>query len=298
MTTNCSLKNLSLFIVIILLFLPTLSFATDYSPQTMLNFLGTKHTPTVSLLPEYFTVTDDFKTITASPAGSVLQVEGTAYVYHQGETTAYTLTENLPLFTGDTLITDDASSLSLQMIDNSTLVLASQTKLTINKVEDRSKFGDIILHFFFGRIRALVEKFSGDYTIMTQNVFVGIRGTDFALAVAPAPQNGPHPHHNIYPEYLTAVLTGGKQSTVELTGGFGPSTLIKPYSMAAARTGEQAGKAVYVGSVATALLNNIAPLPKQSNNPQPPPNQQSQGDGPCWPFPGKQGTLSFFMICD
>ncbi|MDU9048728.1 MAG: FecR family protein [Candidatus Electrothrix sp. Rat3] len=301
--TKSTKKPLFLKAIILgmIFFLPTASPATDYSPITLLQFLETEHTPRFSLLPNAFTLADNFKpTTTSSYAGSVVQVQGTAYVYHQGETTVYKLKRNLPVFTGDTLVTDKESSLSLQMIDESTLLLAAQTKLTINKTLAGVKVRNTVLQFFFGRIRALVKKLSGDYTIRTPNVFVGVRGTDFAMAVAPAPLNQLHTRKkHTQAGLLTAVLTGGKQSTVELVSTFtsAPPIQVKPFSVAGVRTGGPREEAVYVGPAAVSLLQKIAPFPEALPDI---PKKYAPPVGPCWPFPVKPKgiRLKFFRVCE
>ena len=300
MPTNSSLI-LKAIIAGMIFLVPTTGSAIDYSPDTLLQFLGTEHTPTFPLLPDSFTMADNFKpTTTFSYAGAVVQLQGTAYVYHQGKTTVYKLKRNLPVFTGDTLVTDKESRLTLQMIDESTLVLAAQTKLTIDRTLANVKVRDTVLQFFFGRIRALVKKLSGDYIIRTPNVFVGVRGTDFAVAVAPAPLTKRHAQEKQPPAgILTAVLTGGKQSTVELTDiSGGPSITVKPFSVAGVHTGSQAEEAVYVGSAAIPLLRRITPLPDALPGL---PKKPASASAPCWPFPGeaiRANRLNFFDICD
>ena len=169
------------------------------------------------------------------------------------------------------------------MIDESTLVLAAQTKLTIDRTLANVKVRDTVLQFFFGRIRALVKKLSGDYIIRTPNVFVGVRGTDFAVAVAPAPLTKRHAQEKQPPAgILTAVLTGGKQSTVELTDiSGGPSITVKPFSVAGVHTGSQAEEAVYVGSAAVPLLRRITPLPDALPGL---PKKPASASAPCCPF--------------
>ncbi len=287
------IKN-SLFFKAIILgmisLLPTASSATDYSPITLLQFLETEHSPRFSLLPDSFTLADNFKRIsTSSYAGAVVHVQGTAYVYHSGERIIYKLKRNLPVFTGDTLVTDKESSLTLQMIDDSTLVLAAQTKLTIDKTLVRVKLRDTLLRLFFGKIRALVEKLSGDYIIRTPNVFIGVRGTDFAVAVAPAPLTKRHAQEKQPPAgILTAVLTGGKQSTVELTGTFGPPIKVKPSSVAGVHTGDQVAGPMYVGPATIPLLQKIASLSAK---------KPLSASAPCWPFPSKINRLKYFKMC-
>ncbi|MCI5220345.1 MAG: hypothetical protein D3914_14420 [Candidatus Electrothrix sp. LOE2] len=246
-----------------MLLLPTSGSAVDSS--TLLQFLGTEHTPVLPLLPAALPVADSFKPSTTSYAGTVSQVQGTAYVYHQDGTTAYKLKNDLPLFNGDTLVTEEKSGVTVQMTDETALNLAGHTKLTIDKSLPRIKVRDTVVQLFFGRVRALVKKIAGEYILRTPTAIICVRGTDFAAAVAPAPDNrlpGRKEKKIMSSGLLTAVLTGGDQSSVEFAGFFGPSITVKPLSVAAIRTGEQAGQAVYVGPAAVSLLRKIGPPPE------------------------------------
>jgi hypothetical protein len=246
-----------------MLLLPTSGSAVDSS--TLLQFLGTEHTPVLPLLPAALPVADSFKPSTTSYAGTVSQVQGTAYVYHQDGTTAYKLKNDLPLFNGDTLVTEEKSGVTVQMTDETTLNLAGHTKLTIDKSLPRIKVRDTVVQLFFGRVRALVKKIAGEYILRTPTAIICVRGTDFAAAVAPAPDNrlpGRKEKEIMSSGLLTAVLTGGDQSSVEFAGFFGPSITVKPLSVAAIRSGEQAGQAVYVGPAAVSLLRKIGTPPE------------------------------------
>ncbi|MCI5160204.1 MAG: hypothetical protein D3906_17645, partial [Candidatus Electrothrix sp. AUS1_2] len=225
---------------------------------------------------------------------------GTACVYHQGKPIVYKLEENLPVFTGDTLLTGEKSGLTLKMPDDSILVLAAQTKLTIDRAMLRMNVRDTVLQLFFGRIRALVKKLSGKYTVWTPTVFLGVRGTDFAMAAAPAPFDRSDDEllkKKRPAEFLTAVLTGGDQSTIELKGRSGPPIIMKPLSVAGVQGESRAGEAVYVGSAAQDLLRRIAPLPDV--RPDFPP-MTVPSHRPCLPFSEKirPDRLKFFRVCE
>ena len=273
--------------------LSTPGLALDSS--SLLEFLGAEYTPLFSLLPPELTVEDSFELGTTLSAGTVRQVLGEAYVYHQDAAVAYRLKENLPLFNGDTLVTGEKSRLIVEMNDGSLLTLTAETKLTIDRSLPMIKVRDTVLQLFFGRIRSLVKKLAGEYSIKTPTGSVGVRGTDFAMAVAPIPANkGAIRMKNMPTGLLTAVLTGGGQSTVELAGQFGPSVLVRPLSVAGVRTGGQAEQAVHVGPAAEALLQRIAPLPE----PQPVQAKTPSSTRPCWPFSFKPvKELKIFRIC-
>lgn len=283
----------AIMLMVVLFF--TSSFALESS--SLLEFLGSEHPPFLALLPPTLAIEESFRPSSNPFAGTVDKVEGVAYVYHQDDTIAYTLKENLPLFNGDTLVTGEKSRLTLQMADESSLILTAETKLTIDRSLPRMMVRDTVLQLFFGRIRSLVKKLAGEYTIRTPTGSVGVRGTDFMVAVAPTPASArPVWMKHVPATLLTAVLTGGRQSTVELAGQYGPSVQVTPLSVAGVRTGGQAEPAVHVGPAAVALLQRVAPLPEDQSVQT---STSSSGTGPCWPFSFKPlNELKFFRICE
>ncbi|MCI5159963.1 MAG: hypothetical protein D3906_16365, partial [Candidatus Electrothrix sp. AUS1_2] len=199
--------------------------------------------------------------------------------------------------------TGEESRLTVQMADESLLTLTAETKLTVDRSLPQVKIRDTVLQLFFGRVRSLVKKLAGEYTVKTPTVTVGVRGTDFALAVAPAPANkGPGWLKNMPPGLLTAVLTGGGESTVELTGYFGSSVTVRPLSVVGVRTGGLVEEGAYVGPAAEALLQRIAPLPATRSaqvNTFQPSLKPPAATAPCWPLSFKPAKeLQFFRICE
>ncbi len=301
--TSLTIKAITFGMII---FFSTTSFALANGTSTLLQFLDTEYTPVFPLLPRSLSIAGSFKPSTTSFAGTVAQLQGTAYVYHKNGTEAYSLKIDLPIFSGDTLITGKDSQVTFNMSDDSTLILTAQSKLVIEKSLPMKKVRDTALHLFFGRVRSLVKKMTGKYIIKTPTGNIGVRGTDFAVAVAPAPKNRLSGWKKKAPTgLLTAVLTGGNQSTVELAGLFGPSIIVKPFSAAGVRSGSRAEQVVYVGPAAVPLLQKIAPIsqtgfsPGRSTLPNLP-KKSAPVVAPCWPFPGT-GTgkgLKYFRVCD
>ena len=252
----------------VLLFAAT-GFAADSG--SLLRFLGKEYTPVISLLPTSLPLADTFKPSTQPFAGTVASLSGNAYVFHKNGDMVYTVKEDHPVFNGDTVVTGEKSRVTLQMSDDTMLTLTARTKLTIDKYLPRMKIRDTAIQLFFGRIRALVKKVAGEYTIRTPTGSIGVRGTDFAVAVAPAPPDNPQGEKkNIPTGMLTVVLTGDNQSEVEFAGNLGPSVMIKQLSVSGARTGGKAEEPVYVGTAALTLLNNIAAEPGAASTPKRP----------------------------
>ncbi|MCI5158379.1 MAG: hypothetical protein D3906_08035, partial [Candidatus Electrothrix sp. AUS1_2] len=61
-------------VIILILLLPSAGSATDNSSGVLLRFLETEHTPRIPLLPDSFSIADDFEPGVTSPAGFVLRV--------------------------------------------------------------------------------------------------------------------------------------------------------------------------------------------------------------------------------
>ncbi|MCI5192197.1 MAG: hypothetical protein D3915_03585 [Candidatus Electrothrix sp. AU1_5] len=224
--------------------------------DTLIKFLKAEHTPSRPLLPESFIIKDKFRPSTQSFAGTIMHLQGTAYVYHQNEQVAYSIQQDHPVFSGDTLVTTEKSKATLQLADDSVLFLTAHTKLLIDRFLPRVNVRDTAMYLFFGKIRSTVQRDIGEYTIKTPTACLKVRGTDFIVAVAPASPKKPT-------KLLTAVLTGSGQSNVDFAGFVGPSITLKPFSVAGIGSGSQAEKAVSVQSMASFLLDKIVPQEEQ-----------------------------------
>lgn len=276
MKLNARLSVNLLTIAFVLFFLPLTSFAA-YDDKQLLEFLQTEATPSAPLLPVDITVNNGFEPGVGEPIGEAQLIQGTVLVIHQGAKIAYTLKKDLKVFTGDILITKKKSRVELLMNDKSLLSLASQSKLIIDEsiYDAKIDYRDTDLQLLFGRVRSIVTKVGDcpNYTIKTPTGIAGVRGTDFAVAVGPAPVkdkttftrflnliNPVRNAHAILPVgLLTAVLTGA-ESTVVLTGRVGATTVVGPNSVAAALTGSPASAAMFVGEIAAgATLEVVGP---------------------------------------
>jgi hypothetical protein len=282
-------------IIAVIIIFPVTAHSFERASDPLVNFLKKEHKPLVSLLPEHITLTGKFRPSTQPFAGTVVNVQGTGYVYHKNEDTAYVIAKDHPIFSGDTLITDENSRVTLHLADDSTAILTAQSKLLIKKSLPRVKIRDTALHLFFGKVRSLVKKITGEYSIKTPTASLGVRGTDFIVAVGPASSlNDAQGWKKKRANLLTAVLTGGKQSTVELAGLYGPPIQVKPFSAAAVATGERAQQVVPVGFIAPFLLQKIAPYGEETLQ------EEKKSHGPCWTFSvnsGGVGKKEYFEVC-
>jgi len=232
--------------------------------------------PKEPLIPENIKISPDFRPGKGPAIGTVQKIQGTAYVIHLNERTAYTLKSNFLLYQNDTLITDERSRINAIMNDRSVLALAPEAKLVLTKAEydpDRES-RSTVMNLLWGSVRFIVQKVKGrpNYTVRTPTAVAGVRGTDFAVSVtsesegmsalerffaALSPVRVAHAQAGA--GLFTTVLTG-PGSTVGLTGAVGPTTVVLPNSVAGAAAGAAATPSAFVGAAAAgAALGNIGP---------------------------------------
>ncbi|WP_417911621.1 FecR family protein [Candidatus Electronema sp. TJ] len=190
--------------------------------------------------------------------GKVQSVQGAALIIYEGGTESFRLDQSLPapVFSGDTLITEKDSRVTLLMQDNSLLTLSPQSKLVLDKAIFKPESGkrDTRLQLLLGRLRAVVSKVTGEdnaFIIQTPTAAAGVRGTDFAVAVAPSPRQPS--------SLLTVLITGGGASAVELRAAAGGSVLVGPLSAAGVLADAPALPPVALGQTARRVLSGIAP---------------------------------------
>lgn len=191
--------------------------------------------------------------------GKVQSVLGTALIIYEGGAESFRLDQSLPapVFSGDTLITEKDSRVTLLMQDNSLLTLSPQSKLVLDKAIFKPESGkrDTRLQLLLGRLRAVVSKVTGEdnaFIIQTPTAAAGVRGTDFAVAVAPSPRQPS--------SLLTVLITGGGASAVELSAAAGGSVLVGPLSAAGVLADAPAVPSVVtLGQTARRVLSGIAP---------------------------------------
>ena len=210
--------------------------------------------------------------------GRAQQVMGTVYVIHEGEKTAYLMSKDKPLFAGDTLITRKQSRINALMQDKSMIALAPMTRMGISKSrysaakDSRSTVMDLV----WGSARFIVKRLTGDseFKVHTPTAVCGVRGTDFAVSITPAPEAekagflkklfsllDPVREAHAFPPgaLLTTALTGSA-SSVSFSGMVGTSVVIGPTSIAGALGGAAAGGLSFIGPVAAmGVLNAVGP---------------------------------------
>ena len=212
------------------------------------------------------------------PIGRVREARGEVFVVHHGQTAAYRLKKDFPVFTNDTLVTGERSRVSVGLNDRSVFGLAPRSKLVINKsvYNPEKRKRSSMLSLLFGRARFIVAKLMGqkaaDYRVKTPTAVCGVRGSDFALAVTPIQETASSGHSllshlqmvgtahaQIAPGGLISTVVTGSNTTLTFQGLTGPIQIVAPNSLSAATFGSAAITVTGVSpAMATSILNGIA----------------------------------------
>jgi hypothetical protein len=252
-----------LFCSLLLIFSPaagwTAAAAARLSEQELLDFFSKEAAWPAPEPSSAARVSDDpRRDERGAEVGRVQSLQGTVLIIHEGGADSIRLDKNMPVpvFSGDTLVTEKNSRITLLMQDKSLLTLAAQSKLVLDKAVFRPEDGrrDTRLQLLLGRLRAVVSKMTGEdnvFIIQTPTAAAGVRGTDFAVAVAPSPRQPA--------ALLTVLVTGGGASAVELKAAAGGSVLVGPLSIGGVLADAQVFSPVVLGQAARTVLSGLAP---------------------------------------
>ena len=164
------------------------------------------------------------------------------------------------------------------MDDKSVLAMAPNAKLVIARLEYKPKENtrSTVMGLLWGSARFIVKKLSGkpSYQVRTETAVCGVRGTDFAVSIAPVKEskkrsaldqflawlNPVREAHAVIPGVLITTALTGPGSTVGLTGAIGGTTVVGPASVAGTFSGMAAGGATFVGAgTAAGVLGSVGP---------------------------------------
>jgi hypothetical protein len=239
----------------------------DNGEKLLKNFKIVK--PAESLLPSDIAIKPGFAEGAGKPIGTIQKIRGEAYVIHKNDKAAFRLKNNFPLFTEDTMITSDESSIDAVMNDRSLVTLASYSKITLTEsvYDPKKETRSSLINVLFGQVRFIVVKITGspNFRVKTPTAVCGVRGTDFCISVIPASveTSGLEIVSKAYafePASLITTVITGTGSTVEFAGVIGPTTIVGPTSVASAGAGAAATGASFVGSVAAgSVMNAVGP---------------------------------------
>ncbi len=214
--------------------------------------------PAKDLLPDGVKAAKEFQAGKGDAIGKVKAVAGTGLVIHKNGTEAYPLKKGVDLYMGDTIITGGGSNVQAALNDKSTISIAGFTKLVIDKstYDPKTSKRDSILSLIFGKARFLVSKVAEgkeDYFVKSPTAIVGVRGSDFAVSVAPSDKVAgvgakwwqwlsslfqAKPAFAAATESpLTTTVATGKETTVSFTGDVGPTQVVGPNMISKAVAG-------------------------------------------------------------
>jgi len=132
-------------------------------------------------------IIDKYKPGFGKPIGKIADTQGDAAIIHADSETAYRTKKELLLYMGDTIVTLKTGFVSIKLIDESTLSLTSNTKITIDRTVYTPKSGHRsgFLSIAFGKARFWIKKFSdfktNEFKVKSKTAVVGVRGSDFVV---------------------------------------------------------------------------------------------------------------------
>jgi hypothetical protein len=245
----------------------TLNISVSEGDSLMDRLLGNfkeEQKPVKPLLPPGVEVRPGFEPGKGAAIGKAQMVQGEALVVHKGESVAYNLKQDIPLFTGDMLVTMEKARVSVILNDQSVFALAPVSKLVLDKsiYDPEKKMRASRLSLWFGRARFMVAKIAGksEYKVRTPTAVCGVRGSDFAIAVTPGTvKTSSLPTFLCFNEAYaangqTTTLLTGEDTTANFTGDAGPSQSVGPNSLSSSSTG---GAAMTPLGVSAAVVGSI-----------------------------------------
>ena len=221
------------------------SYAGDKPGDKLTEIFKKDIKPRVSLIPAGVKIAKDFKPGKGKPIGTVKVIKGVVLTIHRDEKTAYILKKGNKLYTYDTLISEEQSKAQAKLNDGSFITMGPYTKLVFDKsVFDPSKPArNSLLSLLFGKARFIVTKLANfrdsRFKVKTPTAVAGVRGSDFALCVAPGSP-------------LTTTIMTGKGTTVTFAGNTGPTQLVGPMSASSATQGMAATASLPISNYLTA----------------------------------------------
>ena len=232
------------------------SYAGDKPGDKLTEVFKKDVKPTVSLIPAGVKIAKDFKPGKGEAIGTVRAIKGTVLTIHRDEKTAYILKKGNKLYTSDTLISEEQSKAQAELNDGSFITLGPYTKMVFDKsIYDPSKpTRNSLLNLLFGKARFIVTKLANfrnsRFNVKTPTAVAGVRGSDFAICVAPGSP-------------LTTTLMTGESTTVTFAGNTGPTQLVGPMSASSATQGMAATASLPISNYFTTpfVLGGLSEVP-------------------------------------
>ena len=153
------------------------------------NVFGADNPTSESLIPAGLTMEDVFKPGLGASVGKIELAQGEVVIIHADELRGYQARKDLQLYTGDTIVTLETGRTRFKLNDGSTLTLAPETKLVINRsvYDPAKKSRSSFMGMSVGKARFWVTKFSNFkrsvFKVKTPTAICGVRGSEFTAVV-------------------------------------------------------------------------------------------------------------------
>jgi len=233
--------------------------------------------PPDDLLPKNVRVADGFKPGTTADVGKVKKLKGRVLVVHADSSEAYMLKKGRDVHTGDMLITGEESTIQVKLKDKSLISLASYSKIVIDSsvYDPKKKTRSSFMSMLFGKARFVVSKLvhgrADDFKIKTPTAVCGVRGSDFALAIAPADNLSLYKpswlsrlnfvgkaHAQTAGSLMATTVVTGEGTSVNFTGDVGQTQVVGSLQTSSATAGMPASAPTVVSAAAAAVALEAA----------------------------------------
>jgi hypothetical protein len=166
-----------------------LVFLISLSLISLNNDIRCKRAFAQSMLPAGMAIKKVYQAGSGLPVGKIQSIWGDVVILHADAEDAYLAKIGLPLFSGDTIITDRNASLSCKLNDGSIVKLAADSKLKINlSAHDSHRKSSIsslllIAGKAYFQIAKLDEFEPREFKVETDILIAGGRQADFAILI-------------------------------------------------------------------------------------------------------------------
>ncbi len=143
------------------------------------------------MLPPGLVIKDKFAPGSGQSIGKILYVKNEVIIIHSDKKLGYKAEKELPLFEGDSVITQETGRLEAGLNDGSTLILSPKTSMELSGcVYDSSKkIRSSFINMYLGKARFLVTKLLkfklSAFKVQTATAIAGVRGSDFVITANP-----------------------------------------------------------------------------------------------------------------
>ena len=127
----------------------------------------------------------------ADAVGRLTQVEGKVDILRTGQLPAIPVKVNDGVQTGDILRTKSKSKAQITFIDNSTLTISPESRVSIESYmfDSSQNKRNAVIQLFQGLAQVAVSKIfkatEPDFVVKTKTAIMGVRGTDFGVRIYP-----------------------------------------------------------------------------------------------------------------